>query len=81
MLKLASEVLLPSLLQIINISLHTGVCPDVLKEARVFPVHNGGPSEDPLKGNDHKNTLEFCLKVFAKLNILKQTAWKSNIYF
>ena len=28
-----------------------------------------------------KNTLEFYIKVFAKLNILKQTAWKSDIYF
>ena len=34
-----------------------------------------------LKGKDHKNTFEFCLKVFAKLNILKQTAWKLDIYF
>ena len=32
----------------INISLHTGVFPDVLKEVSVFPIHNGGPSEDPL---------------------------------
>ena len=47
LLKLASEALLPSLLQIINISLHTGVFPDVLKEARVFPIHKGGTSEDP----------------------------------
>ena len=47
MLKLASEVLLPSLLQMINISLHTSVYLDVLKEARVFPIHKGGPSEDP----------------------------------
>ena len=31
----------------INISLHTGVFPDDLKEARVFPIHKGGPSEDP----------------------------------
>ena len=31
----------------INISLHTAVLPDVLKEARVFPIHKGGPSEDP----------------------------------
>ena len=31
----------------INISLHTGVFPDVLKEARVIPIHKGGPSEDP----------------------------------
>ena len=47
MLKLASEVLLPSLLQMINISLHTGVFPETLKDARVFPIHKGGPSEDP----------------------------------
>ena len=47
LLKLASDALLPSLLQIINISLHTGVFPDVLKEARVFPIHKGGTSEDP----------------------------------
>ena len=43
------DVLLPSLLQMINISLHTGVFPGVLKEARVFPIHKGGPSEDPSK--------------------------------
>ena len=47
MLILASDVLLPSLLEMINISLYTGVFPDVLKEARVFPIHKGGPSEDP----------------------------------
>ena len=47
MLILASDVLLPSLPQMINISLHTGVFPDVLKEARVFPVHEGGSPEDP----------------------------------
>ena len=44
---LASDVLLPFLLQMINISLHTGVFPDVLKEARVIPIHKSGPSEDP----------------------------------
>ena len=46
MLNLASDVLLPSLLQMINISLHTCVFPNVLKEVRVFPIHKGGPSED-----------------------------------
>ena len=30
----------------INISLHTGVFPDVLKKARVFSIPKGGPSED-----------------------------------
>ena len=43
----ASDVLLPSLLQMINISLHTDVFPDILKEARVFPTQKVGPSEDP----------------------------------
>ena len=47
MLKLASDVLLPSLLQMINISLHTGVFLCVLKGARVFPIHKCGPSEEP----------------------------------
>ena len=31
----------------INISLHIVIFPDVLKAARVFPIHKGGPSEDP----------------------------------
>ena len=43
MLRLASDVLLSSLLQIINISLHPHIFPDVLN----FPIHKGGPSEDP----------------------------------
>ena len=47
MLKLTSDVILPSLLQMINISIHTGVFPDVLKEARVFPFHKGGAPEGP----------------------------------
>ena len=36
MLNLASDVLLPSLLQMINISLHTGVFPGVLKRQESF---------------------------------------------
>ena len=46
MLKLASDVLLSSLLQMINNSLHAGVLPDDLKEAKVYPIHKG-LSEDP----------------------------------
>ena len=38
-LHVAAEVLAPSLLQMINISLHTGVFPNVLKIARVFLSH------------------------------------------
>ena len=33
------------------------------------------------KGEDYKNTNEFCLKLFGKLHILTQTAWKSDSYF
>ena len=47
MLKLASDVLLPSLLHIINISLYSCIFPNVLKEARFFPIHKGGLFEDP----------------------------------
>ena len=34
-----------------------------------------------LQEKDHKNTNEFCLKVFGKLHILMQTAWRSGSYF
>ena len=44
---LVFDVLLPSVLQMINISLHSGIFPNGLKEARVFPIYKGGPSEDP----------------------------------
>ena len=47
MLKLASDVLLPSLLQMTNISIHKNVFPDVLKYARITPIHKGGQYEDP----------------------------------
>ena len=44
---LAADALLPSLLQMTNKSIHTGVFPDVLKDARIIPIHKGGPSDDP----------------------------------
>ena len=47
MLKLASDILLTSLLQMKNISIHTGIFPDVLKEARIIPIQKVGPLEDP----------------------------------
>ena len=34
-----------------------------------------------LKGKEHNNINGFCLKVFEKLDILMQTAWKSDSYF
>ena len=64
-LKLASDVLLPSLLQKINISLHTGVFPDELKEARVFPIHKGGPSKDS-SNYSPKSILPIVSKVIEK---------------
>ena len=34
-----------------------------------------------LKGKEHKNIDEICLKIFRKLYILMPTAWKSDSYF
>ena len=34
-----------------------------------------------LKGKEHKNTNDLCLKVFGKLHILMQTVWKLDTYF
>ena len=65
MLKLASDVLLPSLLQMTNISIHTGVFPVVLKEARIIPIHKGGPSEDP-SNNRPISILPLVSKVIEK---------------
>ena len=43
------------------------------KKVQLFPKS--------VKAKGSQNILEFSLKVFAKLNILKETAWKSDIYF
>ena len=86
MLKLASDVLLSSLLRMINISLQSGIFPNVLKEARVFPIHKGGPSEDP---SNYKEFCEFLLMTKTpnrgtshkhtnnnkQENILRKVAW------
>ena len=46
-LKNAAGAIIPSLLQIINISIHTGQFPDILKYAKVFPIHKGGDESNP----------------------------------
>ena len=46
-LKLSANVIAPSLVSIINISILNGQFPDILKEAKIFPVHKGGVKSDP----------------------------------
>ena len=46
-LKSSSEIICPSLLKIINISISTGIFPECLKQAKVIPVHKSGPYNDP----------------------------------
>ena len=46
-LKKTANVIGPSLLKIINISVNTGCFPDILKHAKVFPVHKGGTESNP----------------------------------
>ena len=45
--KNAADIISPTLLQIINISLQSGHFPDSLKIAKIFPIHKGGPTDDP----------------------------------
>ena len=47
LLKKAVHVICPSLLEIINISISTGVFPDTLKVAKVNPIYKSGPKDDP----------------------------------
>ena len=45
-LKLAADVIAPSLLNFINMSFQTGHFPDILKIAKLRPVHKSGPKTD-----------------------------------
>ena len=46
-LKLSSNVIAHPLLQIINISIHTGTFPDNLKLGKILPIFKGGAKSDP----------------------------------
>ena len=46
-LKSSTEIICPSLLKIINISISTRIFPECLKQAKVIPVHKSGPYNDP----------------------------------
>ena len=45
LLKLAADLIVIPLCYIINISFSTGVFPDVLKVAKVIPLHKGGSTQ------------------------------------
>ena len=46
-LKSSTDIVCPSLLKIINISISTGIFPECLKQAKLIPVHKSGPYNDP----------------------------------
>ena len=46
LLKVAVDLILTPLSHIINISFATGVFPDILKVAKVLPLHKGGSTLD-----------------------------------
>ena len=46
-LKSSTEIVCPSLLKIINISISIGIFPECLKQAKVIPFHKSGPYNDP----------------------------------
>ena len=41
------NVICPSLLEIINVSISTGIFPDAIKLAKLTPIHKGGAKDDP----------------------------------
>lgn len=47
MLKLSAEVVAPSLVHLINISILEGKFPDILKVAKLNPIHKNGPKNEP----------------------------------
>ena len=44
---MSSSIIVESLAYICNLSIKTGSFPDKWKEAKVKPLHKGGPSNDP----------------------------------
>ena len=46
-LKTLADIVNPTLLKIINISISTGQFPDLLKVAKIIPIHKSGPYDDP----------------------------------
>ena len=46
-IKITAAVIAPSLLKIINIGIQTGSFPQLLKNAKLFPIYKGGPNNDP----------------------------------
>ena len=46
-LKKSADIVNPSLLKIISISISTGQFPDLLKVAKIIPIHKSGAQDDP----------------------------------
>ena len=45
-IKLTAAVIAPSLLKVINIGIQTGSFPQILKNAKLFPIYKNGPNND-----------------------------------
>ena len=46
MLQIVADIIVIHLCRIINLSFSTGVFPDILKVAKVIPLHKGGSTEE-----------------------------------
>ena len=46
-IKLTAAIIVPSLLKIINICIQAGSFPQLLKNAKLFPIYKGGLNNDP----------------------------------
>ena len=74
LLKETAPVILEPLLHIINLSFTTGVMPDILKVARVVPVHKKG-DQSSLQNYRPISLLSLFHKIFEKLMVKRLTSF------
>ena len=44
-MKISADIIAPSITQILNLSIHTGIFPQCWKESKVVPLHKSGPTD------------------------------------
>ena len=75
--KKSTDIVNPSLLKIINISISTGQFPDLLKVAKIIPIHKSGAQDDPANYRpipiqlSHGNLAYVMIMLFINIKLFK----------
>ena len=78
-LKMANDILAPSIAALINKSIKTATFPDKLKMAKIYPIHKGGTKCDPANYRPI-SILPTVSKIFEKKHINKHLMAFLNKY-